>query len=261
MECFEKEIIPWAWGGAITRYNRLVPDGEVRVEDVQRVTAAVGLRVWTGKHASQHEQFTAEHAATVVRQGWYFPLSLRKTREDDIMGSLGGGGVGSDFKQGSYLHHGPPPALSVQYVNIIEPLLLLRASEYKDLPGVRVVHSRVANPGLGRRPLRQSLCCHPGHVLCRTETKALALRWVLKRRLHGAVSSSDWPVHSFHKGSLQICILAPWPPIRIAVWASMGHRVWPQRLDGPTVGAAGNLKITIIIFLKPVPSFIYWNPI
>lgn len=45
------------------------------------------------------------------------------------------------------------------------------------------------------------------------------------------------PVQSFQMGSLQNCILAPCPPIKMAVWGSMGQRVWPQRPDGLSNGA------------------------
>lgn len=62
---------------------------------------------------------------------------------------------GVEFKQSrrTYLHHGPLPALRVQDVNVIEPFLVLRASEHKDPLGVRVINGCVANSGFRSRTL------------------------------------------------------------------------------------------------------------
>lgn len=86
-------ILPWAWGGAFPRYDRLVPDGEMWIEDVKRAAAAVGLRVGTGKHPSQHKEFPSEHAAAVVGQRRDLPFSLEGTRKEDW-----GVGVGKTLK-------------------------------------------------------------------------------------------------------------------------------------------------------------------
>lgn len=48
----------------------------MRVEDVQRVAAAVWLWVWTREYSSKDEEFPAEHAAAVVGQRRNLPLSL-----------------------------------------------------------------------------------------------------------------------------------------------------------------------------------------
>lgn len=244
----DQTIVPWAGGRGLARYNRLIPDGEVGVKDVQWVAAAVGFWVWTRKHSSEHEQFTPKHAAAVVGQRRNLPLSLEETRK-------GGGGMKKGSKNelktskthATHLHHGPFPALRVQDVNVVEPLFVLRSPKYKDSPWVRVVDSCVADPGLRCRTLCQGLCCNPGRVLCWTETKTLALTWRHRKmkthNSHWRVKQTNWPVQSFHMGSLQNCILAPCPPIRIAVWTSMGHRVWPQRPDGLTNGPAGKPEI------------------
>lgn len=192
--CLNQTILPWAGGGCVACYNRLVPDGEVGVEDKEWVAAAVGLWVWTRKHSSQHEQFSPKHAAAVVGQRRNLPLSLGG-RERGGGCEEKGWGAKMDLKQAkhthAHLHHEPLPALSVQNVNIVEPLLVLRSSKHKDPPWVRVVDSCVANPGLRCRTLCQSLCCNPGHVLCWTQTKTLALTWS-HRKIKNTILTGEW---------------------------------------------------------------------
>lgn len=53
------------------------------IEDVKRAAAAVGLRVGTGEHPSQHKQFPSEHAAAVVGQRRHLAFSLEGTRKVD----------------------------------------------------------------------------------------------------------------------------------------------------------------------------------
>lgn len=87
--CIQK-ILPWTWGGFVTRHDWFVPDWEVWIKDIQGVTAAVGLRVRIRKHSSKYEKFPSEHAATVVCQRRHLTLSLTrkssqiKTIEDVI---------------------------------------------------------------------------------------------------------------------------------------------------------------------------------
>lgn len=96
---FNETIIPGAGGGGASCDNRLVPDGEVGVEYVERVAAAVGLRVWTRKHASQDEQLAPKHAAAVVGQRGNLPLSLGETREGKRGCVRGQGGRGVENQQ------------------------------------------------------------------------------------------------------------------------------------------------------------------
>lgn len=87
--CIQK-ILPWTWGGFVTRHDWFIPDWEVWIKDIQGVTAAVGLRVRIRKHSSKYEKFPSEHAATVVCQRRHLTLSLTrkssqiKTIEDVI---------------------------------------------------------------------------------------------------------------------------------------------------------------------------------
>lgn len=152
------------------------------VENIERVAAAVRLWVWTWKHSSQHEELAPKHAAAVVGQGGNLPLSLGETGEgeEDVRGERAGRPNRLKTCKSHtclHLHHGPLPGLRVQDVDVIEPLLVLGSSEHKDPPRLRVVDGCVADPGLRRRPLRQSLRRDPGHVLCWTEAKTLALTW------------------------------------------------------------------------------------
>lgn len=76
--CLNQTIVPWTGGGRTPCYNGLVPDRDVGVEDVQRVTAAIRLWVRTRKHSSQHKEFTPKHAAAVVGQRRNLPLGLEE---------------------------------------------------------------------------------------------------------------------------------------------------------------------------------------
>ena len=50
----------------------------------------------------------------------------------------------------AYLHRAPAPALGVQDVHVVEPLLALGAPEDEDPLGFGVVGRRVTNPGFRR---------------------------------------------------------------------------------------------------------------
>lgn len=82
---------------------------------------------------------------------------------------MGGGGeaFNGSTRTSARLHHGPLPAPRVQNVNVVEPLPVLGSPEHKDAAGVGVVDRGVADPGLRRGALRQSLRRDPGEVLCR----------------------------------------------------------------------------------------------
>lgn len=77
-QCLNQTVVPWTGGGRAPCYNGLVPDREVGVKDVQRVTTAIRLWVWTRKHSSQHKEFTPKHAAAVVGQRRDLPLGLEE---------------------------------------------------------------------------------------------------------------------------------------------------------------------------------------
>lgn len=207
--CLDQAIVPWAGGRCFARYDRLIPDGEVGVKDVQRVAAAIGLWVWTGKHSAEHEQFTPKHATAVVGQRRNLPLGLEET------GGTWRKGAKMTLKQAkthtAHLHHGPLPALRVQDVNVVEPLFVFGSSKHKDPPRARVVDGCVADPALGCRALGQSLCCNPGCVLCRTETKALALTWSHSRIKHTVLTGE-------RNGPADLCRASTWGLCRTAAW-------------------------------------------
>jgi len=71
---------PERGGGFVACHNGFIPDGEVGIEDVQWVTAAVGLRVWTREYPSEYEELTPKHTAAVVGQRGNLTLSLRERR-------------------------------------------------------------------------------------------------------------------------------------------------------------------------------------
>lgn len=74
------------------------------IEDVKRAAAAIGLRVGTGEHPSQHKQFPSEHAAAVVGQRRHLPFSLEGTRKVDE-----GGEKEKGIKNFNTDKHSPPP--------------------------------------------------------------------------------------------------------------------------------------------------------
>ena len=69
---------PRAWSRLVSINNRLVPDGHLRVEDVERVAAAIRLRVGAGKYSSKHNELSPEQCAAVIGQRRNFTLCLRK---------------------------------------------------------------------------------------------------------------------------------------------------------------------------------------
>ena len=107
----------------------------------------------------------------------------------------------------THLDHSPLPALGVQDVNIVEPFLVFRASKHKDSLWVGVVDGCVATPGLRGRTLGQSLCCHPGQVLCGTESIDFY-----------QVGRETWFCFNRSSEETDLCRASTWDLCRTASW-------------------------------------------
>jgi len=57
----------------------LIPDGHIRVKDVDGVTAAVWFWMWARKHSSKHKELSPEHTAAVISQRRHFSLRLKRS--------------------------------------------------------------------------------------------------------------------------------------------------------------------------------------